>query len=236
MVFIDGTVVNVALPAMQRALDATLGDAQCIVEAYELMLAALLLVGGAPRRPLLAAVAFVVGVACSSYRIRSLRVFPGSKPGAQRLQPVGHCWWLRVPATECSRVLRFATTRWAIVSGQQPPSRSKSGGPGWGRLSDRSRPPAPRVLINAPLAVAVLVLTFSCLAFRVYRQRINRSLGLIFARCKWVASFTLMKRNCRLEQPDDMGLRWRWVCAPAAHIVMNGAIPHHLPLRRFSFG
>ena len=47
MVFIDGTVVNVALPALQRALDATLGDAQWIVEAYELMLAALLLVGGA---------------------------------------------------------------------------------------------------------------------------------------------------------------------------------------------
>src|SRR6266849_4080775 len=47
MVFIDGTVVNVALPALQRALGATLGDAQWIVEAYELMLAALLLVGGA---------------------------------------------------------------------------------------------------------------------------------------------------------------------------------------------
>jgi MFS family permease len=47
MVFIDGTVVNVALPSLQRALGATLGDAQWIVEAYELMLAALLLVGGA---------------------------------------------------------------------------------------------------------------------------------------------------------------------------------------------
>src|SRR5437016_9403295 len=47
MVFIDGTVVNVALPALQRALGATLADAQWIVEAYELMLAALLLVGGA---------------------------------------------------------------------------------------------------------------------------------------------------------------------------------------------
>ena len=46
MVFIDGTVVNVALPALQRDLGATLGDAQWIVEAYELMLAALLLVGG----------------------------------------------------------------------------------------------------------------------------------------------------------------------------------------------
>jgi MFS family permease len=47
MVFIDGTVVNIALPALQRALGATLSDAQWIVEAYELMLAALLLVGGA---------------------------------------------------------------------------------------------------------------------------------------------------------------------------------------------
>src|SRR5437868_15276222 len=47
MVFIDGTVVNVALPALQRALGATLADAQWVVEAYELMLAALLLVGGA---------------------------------------------------------------------------------------------------------------------------------------------------------------------------------------------
>jgi MFS family permease len=47
MAFIDGTVVNVALPAIQHALNATMADAQWIVEAYELMLAALLLVGGA---------------------------------------------------------------------------------------------------------------------------------------------------------------------------------------------
>ena len=47
MAFIDGTVVNVALPALQRSLGATLADEQWIVEAYPLMLAALLLVGGA---------------------------------------------------------------------------------------------------------------------------------------------------------------------------------------------
>ena len=46
MAFIDGTVVNVALPALQTALSATLADGQWIVEAYELTLAALLLVGG----------------------------------------------------------------------------------------------------------------------------------------------------------------------------------------------
>jgi EmrB/QacA subfamily drug resistance transporter len=47
MAFIDGTVVNVALPALQRTLGASLADAQWIIEAYELTLGALLLVGGA---------------------------------------------------------------------------------------------------------------------------------------------------------------------------------------------
>jgi len=47
MVFIDGTLVNVALPALQRELAASLAGVQWVVEAYALLLAALLLVGGA---------------------------------------------------------------------------------------------------------------------------------------------------------------------------------------------
>jgi EmrB/QacA subfamily drug resistance transporter len=46
MAFIDGTVVNVALPALQSALHATLAEVQWVVEAYALFLAALLLIGG----------------------------------------------------------------------------------------------------------------------------------------------------------------------------------------------
>ena len=46
MVFIDGTVVNVALPALQSALRATLADVQWVVESYALFLATLLLIGG----------------------------------------------------------------------------------------------------------------------------------------------------------------------------------------------
>ena len=46
MVFIDGTVVNVALPALQTNLNATVTDVQWVVEAYALFLAALLLLGG----------------------------------------------------------------------------------------------------------------------------------------------------------------------------------------------
>jgi EmrB/QacA subfamily drug resistance transporter len=44
--FIDGTVVNVALPTIQRELGATVADVQWIIEAYALFLSALLLVGG----------------------------------------------------------------------------------------------------------------------------------------------------------------------------------------------
>src|SRR6266853_910686 len=46
MAFIDGTVVNVALPALQSALRATMADVQWGVESYALFLAALLLIGG----------------------------------------------------------------------------------------------------------------------------------------------------------------------------------------------
>lgn len=47
MAFIDGTIVNVALPALQSTLHATLVDVQWVVESYGMFLSALILVGGA---------------------------------------------------------------------------------------------------------------------------------------------------------------------------------------------
>jgi EmrB/QacA subfamily drug resistance transporter len=44
--FIDGTAVNVALPALQASLNATAPQVQWVVEAYALLLASLILVGG----------------------------------------------------------------------------------------------------------------------------------------------------------------------------------------------
>jgi len=46
MAFIDGTAVNVALPALQSDLRVTLASVQWVVESYTLFLAALLLIGG----------------------------------------------------------------------------------------------------------------------------------------------------------------------------------------------
>src|ERR1700735_1401092 len=46
MAFIDSTVVNVALPALQASLHATVVGVQWVVESYGLFLGALILVGG----------------------------------------------------------------------------------------------------------------------------------------------------------------------------------------------
>lgn len=47
MAFIDGTVVNVALPALEKSFGASVVDVQWVVDGYGLTLAALILTGGA---------------------------------------------------------------------------------------------------------------------------------------------------------------------------------------------
>ena len=46
MTFIDGTVINVALPALQENLHATITGVQWVIEAYALLLGGLILTGG----------------------------------------------------------------------------------------------------------------------------------------------------------------------------------------------
>src|SRR3954452_3258712 len=74
MAFIDGTVVNVALPSLQTQLHATITQVQWVVEAYALTLAALLLTGGSlgdlfSRRKVFAAgiLLFAVASACCGF-------------------------------------------------------------------------------------------------------------------------------------------------------------------------
>ena len=62
MAFIDGTVVNVALPAVQAAFQASVVDVQWVVESYGLFLAALILVGGSLGDQLGRRVVFLRGV------------------------------------------------------------------------------------------------------------------------------------------------------------------------------
>src|ERR1700688_3164779 len=63
MAFIDSTVVNVALPALQSSFGATVVDVQWVVESYGLFLGALILVGGSIGDVMGRRLIFVVGVA-----------------------------------------------------------------------------------------------------------------------------------------------------------------------------
>jgi EmrB/QacA subfamily drug resistance transporter len=62
MAFIDGTIVNVALPALQSSLHATVVDVQWVIESYGLFLSALILVGGALGDSLGRRAMFLLGV------------------------------------------------------------------------------------------------------------------------------------------------------------------------------
>jgi len=84
MAFIDSTVVNVALPALQSDLHATVVDVQWVIESYGLFLSALILVGGALGDSLGRRAMFLYGVVgfavasagCGfSWSIRSLLVW-----------------------------------------------------------------------------------------------------------------------------------------------------------------
>ena len=81
MEFIDGTVVNVSLPAMQRGLGASGAQAQWVVEAYALFLSALLLVGGAMGDRLGLRKIFVTGVVLFA----TASVWCGVAPGIGQL-------------------------------------------------------------------------------------------------------------------------------------------------------
>src|SRR5215470_19239483 len=63
MAFIDSTAVNVALPALQSGLHATVVDVQWVIESYGLFLSALILVGGALGDSLGRRAMYLLGVA-----------------------------------------------------------------------------------------------------------------------------------------------------------------------------
>lgn len=69
MAFIDSTVVNVALPALQASFHATVVDVQWVVESYGLFLGALILVGGSAGDLFGRRLIFLVGV--SSFALAS---------------------------------------------------------------------------------------------------------------------------------------------------------------------
>jgi EmrB/QacA subfamily drug resistance transporter len=97
MAFIDGTVVNIAVPVLQRSMGATVSDTQWIVDAYLLVLSSLMLAGGSlgdhlGRRKvfaigiaIFAAASAVCGAAANPQQLIAARAFQGL--GAALLVP-----------------------------------------------------------------------------------------------------------------------------------------------------
>ncbi|PYQ33617.1 MAG: MFS transporter, partial [Acidobacteria bacterium] len=81
MAFIDGTVVNVALPVLQKDLQASVSSVQWVVEAYALFLSALVLVGGALADRFGRRRVFAIGVALFAASSAASALAPG-------------VWWL----------------------------------------------------------------------------------------------------------------------------------------------
>jgi hypothetical protein len=72
MALLDGSVVNVALPAIQQALHADAAVTQWIVNAYLLPLGALVLIGGRSLRPASDFCAGHRGLHCCLHCLRAL--------------------------------------------------------------------------------------------------------------------------------------------------------------------
>ncbi len=91
MAFLDSTVVNVALPVMQRQLGITVNVAQWVVEAYSLFLASLVLVGGALGDHLGRRRVFSSGVALFAFASVACGLAPSAGPliVARAVQGVG---------------------------------------------------------------------------------------------------------------------------------------------------
>ena len=91
LAFVDGTVVNVALPALQRELQATASQAQWVIESYALFLASLLLLGGTLGDRFGRKRVFMLGVAVFSAASAAcaLAAAPGPLIAARALQGIG---------------------------------------------------------------------------------------------------------------------------------------------------
>ena len=176
MAFIDMSVVNVALPVLQRSIGASFAEAQWVVEAYVLLLSALTLVGGAlgdihGRRRVfgIGILIFAVASACCG-----LATSPSTLILSRVLQGIGGA--LMVPGSLALLAANFPPERrgkaiglWSAATGVMVAAAPALGGWLVHAFSWRWV-----FLINLPLAALALVI----LAARVPESRASRGGGL----------------------------------------------------------
>ena len=164
MAFIDGSVVTIALPVIQEQMQASFQELQWIVNAYTLMLGALILVGGALGDRLGRKRIFVTGIAI--FAVASLACALATNAtiliAARTVQGIGAALLvpqsLAIIAASFPRDVRGrAIGVWAAAS-----AITTSLGPPLGGLLIDLWSWRIAFLINIPLSIAALWLTFAC--------------------------------------------------------------------------
>ncbi len=162
MVFIDSSVVNVALPTLQEDLGATSAATQWVVESYALFLAALILVGGAlgdkfGRRRL-----FVIGTVIFTVTSVWCAIAPdiGNLIVARAAQGIGGALLTPASLALISATFEDDTERGrAIGTWSGFTSITAAGGPVLGGFLVEQASWRWIFLINVPLAAVVLLIT-----------------------------------------------------------------------------
>src|SRR5438876_4657337 len=240
MVFIDGTVVNVALPALQTNLKATAVDVQWVVEAYALLLAALLLLGGSLGDHLGRKRIYAIGI--SLFALAS--IWCGLAPTINQLilgraaQGIGGA--LLVPGSLAIISASFpekergrAIGTWSGATAITPSLGPVLGGWLVQHVSWRAV-----FFLNLPLALIVLVLVFRF----VPESRDEEETGRLDLTGAALATISLGAIVFGLIESSRLGLQSKTVMIAllagvitlAAFIVVEARVPHPMmPLRLF---
>jgi EmrB/QacA subfamily drug resistance transporter len=166
LTFIDATVVNVALPALQADLRATITDLQWVIETYALFLGSLILVGGSMgdqfgrRRTFIAGVllftlaSIACGLAASTRALITARAIQGA--GAAFLVP-GSLAIISATFDDAERGRAIGT--WSGFSAMTTAIGPVVGGWLIEHVSWRAI-----FFLNVPLAVIVIALSLRCMS------------------------------------------------------------------------
>ena len=160
IVFIDGTVVSIALPVLQEELRASVTAVQWVFEAYALVFASLLLVGGALGDRLGRRRIFVVGAVVFGLASVACGVAPDIQTlvGARALQGIGAA--MLTPGSLAIISASFGEERrgWAIGMWSSFTAISTAIGPPLGGWLIEHASWRMVFFINVPLVVAVIAM------------------------------------------------------------------------------
>ncbi len=163
MAFIDGSVVTIALPVLQRELGAGLGALQWVVNGYTLFLAALLLVGGAAGDRFGRRRVFLAGTVLFAVASAACALAPGIATliAARVIQGVGAAMMVPQSLAIISAAFPAEIRGRAIGTWAGAASITTALGPAVGGFLIDSLGWRAAFWLNLPLAVAVVVVAFA---------------------------------------------------------------------------